>query len=112
MVTPWFNPAVGTLRYPHRLPSMHHAEALEAVRRAVRGTFVELGADVGVQMSEHILVRNDAYCGRRFFTDRLQAIWFVEEGQIKIHASDGSVARVMSVEDAVRLAAALDRRAA
>jgi hypothetical protein len=91
---------------------MHHAEALEAVRRVVHGTFVELGAGADFQMSEHILVRNDAYCGRRFFTDRLQAIWFVEEGQIKIHAQDGSVARVMSVEEAVRLAAAIDRRAA
>lgn len=91
---------------------MQHAEALEAVRRAVRGTFVELGADAGLQMSEHILVRNDAYCGRRFLADGLQAIWFVEEDQVKIHAQDGRVARVMSVEEAVRLAATTDRRAA
>lgn len=91
---------------------MQHAEALEAVRRAVRGTFVELGADAGLHMSEHILLRNDTYCGRRFFADGLQAIWFVEEDQVKIHAQDGSVARVMSVEEAVRLAPSTDRRAA
>jgi hypothetical protein len=58
------------------------------------------------------LVRNDAYCGRRFFGDGLQAIWFVEEDQIKIHAQDGSLARVMSIDEAVRLASATDRRAA
>ena len=91
---------------------MQHAEALEAVRRAVRGTFVELGADSGFEMSEHILVRNDSYCGRRFIAKRLQAIWFVEEDQIKIHAQDGSVARVMSVAEAVRLASVTDKRAA
>lgn len=91
---------------------MHHTEALEAVRRVVRSVFVELGADAGFQMSEHILVRNDAYCGRRFCTDRLQAIWFIEEGQIKIHAPEGCIARVMSVEEAMRLATAVDRKAA
>jgi hypothetical protein len=91
---------------------MQHAEALEAVRHAVRGVFVELGAEVGFPMSEHILVRNDAYCGRRFSADGLQATWFVEEDQIKVHAQDGSVARVMSVAEAVRLASAAGRRAA
>ena len=91
---------------------MQHTEALDAVRQTVRSTFVELGADAGCQLSEHILVRNDVYCGRRFFADGLQAIWFVEEDQIKIHAKDGTVARVMSVEDAARLTAAEDRKAA
>ncbi len=33
---------------------MQHAEALEAVRRAVRSHFVELGADVGFQLNEHV----------------------------------------------------------
>ena len=91
---------------------MQHAEALEAVRRAVRSTFVELGANVSFQLSEHILLRDDAYCGRRFFADGLQAIWFVEEDQIKIHARDGAVARVMSIDEAARLTAAEDRKAA
>ena len=91
---------------------MQHAEALEAVRHVVRGAFVELGADNGFPMREHILVRDDVYCGRRFIADGLQAIWFVEEDQIKVHDRDGSVARVMSVEEAVRLASAAERRAA
>lgn len=91
---------------------MQHAEALEAVRKAVRSHFVELGADVGIQLNEHILVRNDAYCGRRFFADGLQAIWFVEEDQLKIHARDGTVAQVMSSEEAARRTEAGDRKAA
>jgi len=91
---------------------MQHADALEAVRRAVRSHFVELGADVGFQLNEHILVRNDVYCGRRFFADGLQAIWFVEEDQLKIHARDGTVAQVMSSEEAARRTGAEDRKAA
>ena len=66
---------------------------------------------LGLAPAAH-LVRNDAYCGRRFSADGLQATWFVEEDQIKVHAQDGSVARVMSVEEAVRLASAAERRAA
>jgi hypothetical protein len=89
---------------------MQHAEALEAVRRAVRNHFLELGADVDLQLNEHILVRHDAYCGRRFFADGLQAIWFVEEDQVKIHARDGTVVQVMSSEEAARRAG--DRKAA
>ncbi|NLF67685.1 MAG: hypothetical protein GX575_01380 [Candidatus Anammoximicrobium sp.] len=91
---------------------MQHAEALEAVRHFVRGTFVELGADIGSPLTEHILLRDDAYCGRRFCVDGLQAIWFIEEDQIKIHAQDGSVARVLSVEEAVQLASTTEKRAA
>ena len=112
MLTLWLNPADGVLLNLHRLSRMQHAEALEAVRHVVRGAFVELGAEVGSALSEHILVRDDAYCGRRFVVDGLQAIWFVEEDQIKVHAQDGSVARVMSVEEAVRLASAAGKRAA
>ena len=91
---------------------MHHAEALEAVRHAVRVTFVQLGAASGVRLDEHILLRHDVYCGRRFFAEGLQAIWFVEEDQVKIHAQDGTVARVMSVQEAAGLIAAGPRKAA
>jgi hypothetical protein len=91
---------------------MHHAEALEAVRKAVRSHFVELGADVGFQLNEHILVRHDVYCGRRFFANGLQAIWFVEEDQLKIHARDGTVARVLSSEEAAQRIGAEGREAA
>ncbi len=91
---------------------MQHAQALEAVRHVVRRVFAELGAKFVEPMSEHILVRHDVYCGRRLLADGLQAIWFIEEDQIKIHGKDGSVVRVMSVEDAMRLASPTDKRAA
>lgn len=91
---------------------MQHAEALEAVRNAVRNTFVQLGVADGFQLNEHILLRSDVYCGRRFLAEGLQAIWFVEEDQVKIHAKDGTVARVLTVEEAVGWIATEARKAA
>lgn len=91
---------------------MHHAEALEAVRNAVRRHFLEQGAEVGFQLNEHILLRHDVYCGRRFFAGGLQAIWFVEEDQLKLHARDGTVANVISSAEAARSTKAEDRKAA
>lgn len=91
---------------------MQHAEALDAVRNAVRGHFLEQGADVDFQLKEHILLRNDVYCGRRFLAEGLQAIWFVEEDQLKLHARDGTVAKVMSSAEAARCHTSEERRAA
>lgn len=91
---------------------MQHAQALEAVRNAVRNTFVQLGVAAGFQLHEHILLRNDVYCGRRFLAEGLQAIWFVEEDQVKIHAKDGTVARVLTVEEAAQWIAGEAREAA
>lgn len=91
---------------------MQHAEALESVRSTVRDTFVQLGAADGFQLNEHILLRSDAYCGRRFLAEGLRAVWFVEENQVKIYAKDGTVVRVFTVEDVAQSVAPEDRKAA
>jgi hypothetical protein len=97
---------------PSQAVPMQHAEALEAVRHAVRNTFIQLGVADGFQLNEHILLRSDIYCGRRFLAEGLQAIWFVEEDQVKIHARDGAVARVLTVEEAARWITTEDRKVA
>lgn len=38
--------------------------------------------------SESILIRQEHYCGRRFRTETHQAIWFIEEDQIKVFTAD------------------------
>ena len=81
----------------------------ERVRRLVIQTFEELGASTTQPPHETILVRDGFYCGHRFEQDRLQAIWFVEEGQVKFSGPDGSLLRVVeptnSAEDGQRQAA-------
>lgn len=91
---------------------MQHVHLLEAIRRLVRRTFTELGAAEEFEVTEHILLREDMYCGRRFQAGGLQAIWFIEEDEIKFHAKDGSVAYVMSSSDAERSLELGERRAA
>lgn len=91
---------------------MQHVHLLEAIRQLVRRTFSELGTAGEFEVSEHILLREEMYCGRRFQACGLQAIWFIEEDEIKFHAKDGSVAYVMSSSDAARTPSLSGRRAA
>ncbi|WP_197442414.1 hypothetical protein [Lignipirellula cremea] len=40
------------------------------------------------------MIRDGYYCGRKMRCDGLQAIWFVEENEIKFYDRDGAVASV------------------
>ena len=91
---------------------MQHVHLLEAIRQLVRRTFVELGTAEEFEVTEHLLLREDMYCGRRFQAGGLQAIWFIEEDEIKFYAKDGSVAFVMSSSDAAQPPELQERRAA
>ena len=43
---------------------------------------------------ESILIRDGYYCGRRFRLGELEAIWFVDEDQLKVY-DEGSLVRVI-----------------
>jgi hypothetical protein len=75
---------------------MHHADTLDRIRRTIRGVFAELGSSQELAISEHILIRRDQYCGRRFRCGAFEAVWFIEEDEIKVHGSDGTVIRVLA----------------
>jgi hypothetical protein len=75
---------------------MPHCEHLEIIRTLVRSAFRELGANEDAQLREKILIREDLYCGRRFQCNDLQAVWFIEEDEIKIYGSDGAVVKVLN----------------
>jgi hypothetical protein len=81
---------------------MQHAEILEAVRRLIRRSFAELGGEPDAEMSETILIRHDHYCGRRFCASGLQAVWFIEEDEIKLYSPEGDVVRMGSAREAVQ----------
>ena len=74
---------------------MHHAQLTETVRRRVAEAFAQIGAPDDGELRESILIRDGAYCGRRFDGPQGHAIWFVEEDQLKFYRLDGSVARVI-----------------
>ena len=78
---------------------MEHARILHSVRRLVRRGLAELGADPHQELSERILLREDHYCGRRFCCGALQAVWFIEEDEIKFYGPSGAVMRVSAASE-------------
>ena len=65
------------------------------VRDYVDEVLSRLGACGECDLSETILISDGHYCGRRFFRDGFDAVWFVEENQLKIHDRDGSLLEVI-----------------
>ncbi len=86
------------------------------VRENVRRIFSVLCASTGVDASEDsdsitesILIRDGFFCGRRFSNANLQAVWFVEENELKVYSSDGALLLVTTAnerhDDGIRRAA-------
>ena len=74
---------------------MHGVQLVERVRSIVHQTFAELGSSAELVPSEAMLIRDGFFCGRRFVAEGLEAVWFVEENEIKFYDSDGAVLQVV-----------------
>ncbi len=48
---------------------------------------------------EGMVIRDDFFLGRRFVTEGYDAIWFIEEDELKVFDSQGSVIQVMHREE-------------
>ena len=70
---------------------MSTSSLADEIRRQVRHTLTDQGADAGATLCESILVRGGFLCGRRFELDGFSAIWFVEERQLKYFDRSGTV---------------------
>lgn len=77
-------------------------EITEAVRHQIRSHFAAHGASANEPVRESLLIRGGFFCGRRFECHGLQAVWFVEEGQVKLFGPDG---RLLVVEAAATVRA-------
>ncbi len=75
--------------------------ALEHVREAVRSLLRSLGAEDVDAMRETMLIRNGLYCGRRFRCGAYQAIWFIEEDELKLFGPCGDVLKTLQATQAV-----------
>ena len=74
---------------------MQHAELTELVRQLILNSFRDLEVEDEEGLHETILIRGGFYCGRRFRIDTCEAIWFIEEAQIKFY---GDVAELNSID--------------
>ena len=70
---------------------MVHAHLTASVRALVLQTFAQFGLTADDDLQETILIRDGAYCGRRFDVEQGHAVWFLEEGQLKFFDANGSV---------------------
>jgi hypothetical protein len=77
---------------------MMHAEITQVVRDLATGT-------LGAEPSESILIRDGAYCGRRFEVEGSYAVWLIKEDQLTVFGADGSGLRVIQQVSAARLPA-------
>ena len=62
------------------------------IRQYIATRLESLGALAESNLKESLLMQDGVYCGHRFRRDNLQAVWFVEENQIKFFHADGSLA--------------------
>ena len=67
---------------------VHH---LESIRNEVRQRLADFGAPVGDSMAESCLLQDNSYCGRRFTLGGFQAVWFLEENEVKFYAPSGEL---------------------
>ena len=68
---------------------MHDIELVGRVRAIVQETFVQLGGLADDVPSEAMLIRDGFFCGRRFVSQGLEAVWFIEEQTIKFYGPNG-----------------------
>jgi hypothetical protein len=73
---------------------------LDRAREFVEHVFTELTGRAVPTMSEAVLIRDGHYCGHRFISGALSAVWFFEEDQIKVYDDAHQVIRVESVDRA------------
>jgi hypothetical protein len=74
---------------------MHDVELVGRVRAIVQETFTQLGGLADQIPSEAMLIRGGFFCGRRFVAEGLEAVWFIEENEIKFYDCDGAVVQVV-----------------
>lgn len=92
---------------------MPHSAITQNVRLLVGQTFAQLGVHEPNDFRESILVRGNAYCGRKFEAQGGHAHWFVEENEVKFYDQSGRLVVVLAADqEASDLMIATTRRLA
>ncbi len=70
---------------------MTNPHVLQVVRANLADWLMQRHPGEDFQPQESILIRDGFYCGRRFNFGDYQAVWFVEEGLVKIFTHAGEL---------------------
>lgn len=65
------------------------------IRQLVQQQFQAMSAEQDGIRGEAVLIRGGEYCGHRYQGERMSAVWFREEDQLKFYDETGSVVRVV-----------------
>jgi hypothetical protein len=76
---------------------MDDVQRLGQIRSLICQTFSEFGGSVDRMPRETLLIRDGFFCGRRFESDGLQAVWFTEEDEVKFFDRNGAILRVVEL---------------
>ena len=76
---------------------MDQVQVLAQVRTIIREKLNQLGSLADSVPGEAILIRDGFFCGRRFYSDGLEAVWFIEENQVKFYDRDGGILEVLGL---------------
>lgn len=71
------------------------------IREIVRVKLSEMVTDPTTPLRETLLIRDGNYCGHRFTLEAANAVWFVEEDEIKFYAADGGLAQIIKPSELV-----------
>ncbi len=80
---------------------MTNPHVLQMVRGALATWLSNRHPGEALDCQESILIRDGFYCGRRFNFADYHAIWFVEEGHVKIFAESGELLAKIVVQQPV-----------
>ena len=92
---------------------MTNSQRLASVRQCLNRWLAQQSTQVHDELEEShlwresILVRDGFYCGRRFVADAYEAIWFLEEDELKISNHLGEVLCAYTPQEISEWAAAL-----
>ena len=92
---------------------MTNSQRLETVRNRFKDWIAQTNHSDSSEpiLREAILIRDEFYVGRRFYTESYRAIWFIEQDELKIFGPDGQLACVLSQDEIDQPAPSLDRAA-
>ncbi len=79
---------------------------LQRTRAFIEQAFQQLDQNTTLPLREAALIRDGQYCGHRFTSRELTAVWFFEEDEIKFYGSDHQLIQVESTTAEVQRRAA------
>ena len=71
------------------------------IRQCIHDWMVALGASSQARAGESLLIRDGNYCGHRFHRDGFEAVWFVEEDEIKFYGPRSGLLETATVAEVV-----------